>query len=530
MEINKGYSNFLSWLLYRRHDPPGWNQLVRGFVDRAGACLASGRVVCLLDLPARGKARLINPEVSRDEAGRVLEAWHATDPAQREQGVEGWRTVYRGGIFAVLLKGDPLPGEDDGAEGWLPLAGQILEAVLETGSLGETMEAARMEVHGLLQGKERAMQSQKLEAVGQLVVGLTHEINNKLGPILIYTQLAQMDQPGEKLHYQLEVIESNTLAIRDIIESLANFAHPQQQSVTRFSINQSLFSTVKMLKYRFESEGAEYRFDLDQELPQVLADRGQLELVFLNVASNALDALKGREGAELVVASALERGQVVVRFSDNGPGISDEIKARLFEPFFSTKELGHGTGLGLSSAYGIVRAHGGDMRVENREGGCGVTFVVELPILARSEEEEVDARRPVLSLDSDRVYRILLVDDDQPTLNMIRAIFCGTPQLEFDSARDGMQARRLLDQTRFDLVLCDLKMPRLGGRELYNFLLQRDPEAAERIIFMTGDQIGSDTTRFLRDSGVSCLTKPFSVEEISRRIISGLGLHTVGEP
>ncbi len=527
MEKNKGYSGFLSWLLARRHDPPGWNQLVRGFVDRAGACLGSGRAVCLLDLPARGTARLISPELGMEEAGRVLDAWHATDPGQREQGVEGWRPVHRGGIFVVLLKGDPAPGEDDGAEIWLPLAGQILEAVVEAGSLGETMEAARMEVHGLLQGKERAMQSQKLEAVGQLVVGLTHEINNKLGPILIYTQLAQMDEPGKKLKHQLEVIESNTLAIRDIIESLANFAHPQQQSVTRFSINQSLFNTVKMLKYRFESEGAEFRFDLDQDLPQVQADRGQLELAFLNVASNALDSLKGRRGAELVVASSREQGQVVVRFSDNGPGVSDEIKSRLFEPFFSTKELGHGTGLGLSSAYGMVRAHGGDMRVENREGGCGVTFIVELPILARPEEEE---DRPALQLDPDRFYRILLVDDDQPTLNMIRAIFSGIPQLEFNSAPDGVQARRMLDETRFDLVLCDLKMPRLSGPELYQFLQQRDPEAAERIIFMTGDQIGSDTTRFLRDTGVSCLTKPFSVEEISRRIISGLGLHPVGEP
>lgn len=376
--------------------------------------------------------------------------------------------------------------------------------------------------------KERVLESQKLEAVGQLVVGLTHEINNKLGPILIYTQLAQMDEPEGKLARHLEVIEANTLAIKEIIESLANFAYPQEPSLTRYQINRSLFNTVKMLKYRFESEGAVLRFELDQDLPEVHADRGQLELVFLNLASNTLDALRGRKNAELVVRSSVEQGQVVIRFSDTGPGVSDELKSRLFEPFFSTKELGQGTGLGLSAAYGIVRAHGGELRVENRDTGSGVTFAMELPVIA-DLEEPVTGDRPVMTLDPDRRYRILLADDDQPTLNMIQAVFSGVQQLEFTAVSDGVQARRLLETSPpFDLVLCDLKMPHIGGRELYQFLHQHDPEAAGRIIFMTGDQIGPDTTSFLRETGVICLTKPFGVDEISDRIISSLGLSQAG--
>lgn len=377
--------------------------------------------------------------------------------------------------------------------------------------------------------QDREMQSQKLEAVGQLVVGLTHEINNKLGPILIFTQLAQLDKPGKKLSHQLEVIEANTLAIKEIIESLANFAHPQQPSMTRFSINQSLFNTVKMLKFRFESEGADVRFALDEDVPAVYADRGQLELVFFNLASNALDALRGRKNAELVVRTSVEQGQVVLRFSDNGPGVSEEVKSRLFEPFFSTKKLGHGTGLGLSAAYGIVRAHGGAMRVENRADGSGATFTVELPVIADPQDEEADGDLSALTDDPERHHRILLVDDDQPTLNMIRAIFSGVPQLEFTAVQDGAQARRLLDENpTYDLVLCDLKMPLLGGRELYEFFHQRDPEIAGRIIFMTGGHIDRETTRFLRETGAPCLTKPFSVKEISSRIISGLGLKQAG--
>lgn len=524
----QGISDFLTWLLSRRHDPPGWETLVRETVQRAGVCLAAGRAVALLDLPARGPVRLVTQGMDEADARRLLGAWQQAGPGEREQGVEGWLPVYRGGIFVLLLNGTPPPGADDWAEHWLPLAGQALEAVVEAGALGETMETTRLEVNGLLRGKERAMQSQKLEAVGQLVVGLTHEINNKLGPILIYTQLARMDEPDGRLSRQLEVIETNTLAIKEIIESLANFAHPQQQSMSSFSVNQSIYTTVKMLKYRFESEGTDYAFELDEDLPRVRADRGQLELVFLNLAGNALDALRDREGARLLVRSGLEQGQVVVRFTDNGPGVSDEVKERIFEPFFSTKELGHGTGLGLSAAYGIVRAHGGGMRVENNANGPGVTFTVELPIVAAEKADGDGAARPAISLEPGRTCRILLVDDDQPTLNMIRAVFSGVPQLEFTPVSDGEDARRLLDRNRYDLVLCDLKMPRLGGPDLYRFLRQRDPEAAGRIIFMTGDQIGPETTSFLSRTGVSCLTKPFSIDEISERIISGLGLDRAG--
>lgn len=521
-------SDVMAWLLSRRHDPPDWDGLVREMVQRTGACLAPGRSVGLLDLPARGPMRLVAQGVSEAEARRLLGTWQQAGPAEREQGIEGWLPVYRGGIFVLLLKGVSPPGADDGAEHWLPLAGQALEAVVEAGTLGETMEAARIEVNGLLQGKERAMQSQKLEAVGQLVVGLTHEINNKLGPILIYTQLARMDELGDKLARQLEVIETNTLAIKEIIESLANFAHPQQQSMSSFSINQSIYTTVKMLKYRFESEGTEYAFELDEHLPRVQADRGQLELVFLNLAGNALDALREQDGARLLVRSGLEHGQAVIRFTDNGPGVSNEVKERIFEPFFSTKELGQGTGLGLSAAYGIVRAHGGEMRAENNPNGPGVTFTVELPIVSVEKPDEAAGARPAIALEPDRTCRILLVDDDRPTLNMIRAVFSGVPQLEFTPVTDGEAARRLLDLNRYDLVLCDLKMPRLGGPDLYQFLRERDPEAAGRIIFMTGDQIGPETMRFLRRTGVSCLTKPFSIDEISERIISGLGLDRAG--
>jgi DNA-binding response OmpR family regulator len=167
--------------------------------------------------------------------------------------------------------------------------------------------------------------------------------------------------------------------------------------------------------------------------------------------------------------------------------------------------------------------------VENRSDGPGVTFTVELPIISLAGED-VETVRPALQFDPGRTCRILLVDDDQPTLNMIKAIFSGVPQLEFTSADDGVTARRLLEKTDFDLVLCDLKMPRLGGRDLYHLLLERDPEAAGRIIFMTGARIGPQTTRFLEETGVTCLTKPFGVREISSRIIAGLGLEQGEEP
>jgi two-component system NtrC family sensor kinase len=360
-----------------------------------------------------------------------------------------------------------------------------------------------------------------------LTVGLAHEINNKLGPILIYTQLAQMDEPNEKLTRQLEAIESNTLAIKEIIETLANFAHPRAPAVTRFSINSALFNSVKLLKYRFESEGVELRFELDDTLPKIHGDRGQLELVFLDLAANALDAMRGMSNGDLLVSSARDGDRVVIRLADNGPGLPKEATVQLLEPFFSTRGPDAGTGTGLGSAYGAIRAHGGELTLGNREDGPGALAMVTLPLPDPAAEADDDGAG--LPLNPERQYRVLLVDDDQETLNMVRSVFAAVPQVLFSEAVDGDQARRLLGETRFDLVLCDIKLPRGGGRQLHEFITERDPLAAERMVFMTGDRIGAETTAFIEESGVTCLPKPFSVEEVTRTIIHGLGTGTAGE-
>jgi len=376
--------------------------------------------------------------------------------------------------------------------------------------------------------EQRRAQSQKLEAVGQLTVGLAHEINNKLGPILIYTQLAQMDAPNEKLARQLETIESNTLAIKEIIESLANFAHPRPPALLRFTINNALFNAVKLLKYRFESEGVELRFELDDALPPMHGDRGQLELAFLNLASNALDALHDTPNGDLLVSSDRDGDRIVVRFTDNGPGIPGELEARVLEPYFSTRGPEQGTGTGLGSAFGVVQAHGGDLALSNRPDGPGAVATVTLPIVA-PEDDGGDDTGPLFAIDPERRYRILLVDDDQGTLNMVKAVFAAVPQLLFSEAPDGDQARRLLAETRFDLVLCDVKLPPGGGRDVHQFLLSRDPLAAERMVFMTGDRIGAETAAFLEESGVTCLVKPFSVAQVTRLVIDGIRSGTAGE-
>jgi len=377
--------------------------------------------------------------------------------------------------------------------------------------------------------EKREQRSQKLEAVGRLAVGLTHEINNKLGPILIYTQLAQMDQPGEKLARQLEAIEANTLAVKEIIETLANFAWPQAPALTRVHVSRSLFNAVKLLKYRFESEGADVRFQLNEDLPRVRADRGQLELAFLTLTGNALDAIAGQEKAELLVQSTEEEGQAVIRFIDNGPGLSAEAQEKLFDPYFSTKDGEQGTGTGLSSAYGIIRSHGGQLEVGRRADGPGTTFTIRLPIIPGGETDD-ENRRPDLMLDPERTYRILLVDDDQPTLSMIEAVFSGVAQMVFTTATDGDEARMLLEQDNsFDLVVCDLKMPRLDGPELYQALKQTDPAAAGRLVFITGSLTGTGIARFLDETGVACLAKPFTVADITQLILGGLGLRPEGE-
>src|SRR5439155_981737 len=227
----------------------------------------------------------------------------------------------------------------------------------------------------------KLMHAEKMAAIGQLVSGVAHEVNNPLTAILGFSDLL-LDNPElpESVRKDLRVIQQEAQRTKQIVQNLLSVARqvpPQRKPV---QLNSILRRTLQLRAYDFQSHGVEVIEQLDPDLPNVIGDSHQLQQVFLNILNNAYDAVRetGR-AARIEISTATHTGFVQVSFRDNGHGISHS--ERVFDPFFSTKEVGKGTGLGLTICYGIMRGHGGELTCDNNADGKGATFVVRLPVV-----------------------------------------------------------------------------------------------------------------------------------------------------
>jgi signal transduction histidine kinase len=230
----------------------------------------------------------------------------------------------------------------------------------------------------MLQAK--LMHTEKMAAVGQLVSGVAHEVNNPLTAILGFADLLlENPEVPPAARQDLGVIVQEAQRTRVIVQNLLSFARqspPERQPV---QLNGVLRRTLLLRSYDFSSHGVEVVERLQEPMPEIMGDAHQLQQVFLNIINNAYDAVRetGRQG-QIEIETAARDGFAEVVFRDNGDGIQDP--DRIFDPFFTTKEVGKGTGLGLSICYGIVHEHGGDISCRNNVGKPGATFTVRLPI------------------------------------------------------------------------------------------------------------------------------------------------------
>jgi CheY-like chemotaxis protein/anti-sigma regulatory factor (Ser/Thr protein kinase) len=249
--------------------------------------------------------------------------------------------------------------------------------------------------------------------------------------------------------------------------------------------------------------------EIESDLPMPDIDPNQIQQVFVNLINNAAQAIAstGRPGNILVRARRWLDG-VAIDVIDDGPGMSETLAAQVFEPFFTTKAEGEGTGLGLSISQGIVKEHGGRIMLSSEEGS-GSTFTVQLPLSTRSATppEDVGTREPGKRL------RVLVVDDEPHILHYMRATLEAWGHIPV-VAGDGEEALARASREQFDLIISDLRMPRFGGRELYEELTRRNPRMAARLVFSTGDTVRGDTLTFLETLDRPYLHKPFSLAEL----------------
>jgi PAS domain S-box-containing protein len=238
-----------------------------------------------------------------------------------------------------------------------------------------------------VQLQEQLIQSAKLSAIGQMISGVAHELNNPLTTVMGYTQLLLAGKLDEDVKADLQKVYDDALRAQRIVQDLLIFARQKKPERAPTDVNEAIERTLALRSYELTVDNIELIMELEEDLPWTMADAYQLQQVFLNIINNAQQAMsqRGRPGVFTVRSERVGGDTIRVSFSDTGPGIPPQVLPKIFDPFFSTKEVGTGTGLGLSVSHGIIQEHGGRIWAES-EPGSGATFVIELPVISWADE------------------------------------------------------------------------------------------------------------------------------------------------
>ena len=460
-------------------------------------------------------------------------------------------------------------------------SGRVLERLARPVANAQGQPVGWLEIFRQRPGpsQQRIQQTEKMAAIGQLVSGIAHELNNPLTSIMGYTQLllARIPfNPAASLK-----LPQNAAAIREIlndaekirmqadragriVRNLLLFARGGRAERRVVSLNEVVERTLALRSYELKIENIQLELHLQAGLPPCLADPHQLQQVAVNLLVNAEQAILESHAAEQSdTASSTQLGtirirtftlpgaspeRVAIEVSDSGPGVSPEIASRLFDPFFTTKPMGLGTGLGLSIAYGIIHDHGGDIylldasQASSRSAPLGgATFVVELP--ACSEAEIATPLRPDFELHAAAMAEVqdaalafetaaegatrrararILVVEDEPTVAQLISDVLQEDGHVVDIILDSREGLARAGRLRYDLIICDLRMPRIDGRAFYRSLIRSGHHARLRMMFVTGDTLSPRTMEFLSETGLPCLAKPFLVEELKSLVCRAL--------
>jgi signal transduction histidine kinase/ActR/RegA family two-component response regulator len=419
--------------------------------------------------------------------------------------------------------------------------------------------------------RHQLVQREKLAAVGQLVSGVAHELNNPLQGVLGYAELMLANKPAEPEAEELRAIRDNANRAAGIVRNLLTFAGRTTSARGWQQINRVVRDAIAAREAGLQRTGVDLTFDAADRLPLVYIDAARLEDVVNNLIQNAEAAIAARKAGKSLSRMVPERARgeihittqlqheperIFVQVADNGSGLKKEDLTRVFDPFFTTREVGEGPGLGLSVCYGIVREHGGLITARNGEIG-GAVFTIELPVVAESlvaatagataAVPGATTRMPMPAADPRtpmpapayaaqkpveepvappaRRRKALVVDDEESNAALVRRVLASAGY-DVESTTLSRRALVMIERNAYDAVIADVRMPELSGQELYGRACQIRPEMAGRFIFITGDIDGEDTREFLDQSRCSYFMKPFNLDRLTSAVdmLTGSGL------
>ena len=499
-------------------------------VDRLGRFIVANRALGeLLDvaeesLIGRGLVDLVS-----SESGTGIAAALAATAAGSADSVPA--EVWVGARTMRLLL-NPLTGFEDRQHA--PFPGSVPSPAILSGAPPRKAPAEAFAVYftDVTEQKHRETQlaqSVKMQALGQLAGGIAHDFNNLLTAMIGFCDLLLLrSRPGDPAFPDIMQIKQNANRAANLVRQLLAFSRQQNLQPRVLDITDVLTELSDLLR-RLIGENIELEFDHGRDLGLVKADQGQLEQVIINLAVNARDAMP--EGGKLIIRTAnsvqeraVRQGTetmpagsyVLVEVTDTGIGIAADQLARIFEPFFSTKEVGSGTGLGLSTVYGIVKQTGGFVFVDSTPGQ-GTRFSLHLPRCAREHEARLEAADPAVPRDLTGHGTIMLVEDDD-AVRMFSARALRNKGYQVLEARSGEAALKLVRNAmeRVDLVITDVVMPQMDGPAMVHELRAIDPMA--KVIFISGYAEDAFRQRLDSERDIHFLAKPFNLKQLALKV------------
>ena len=364
--------------------------------------------------------------------------------------------------------------------------------------------------------QSQLLQAEKMSAIGQLVGGMAHEINNPLASIRVNMELLLGEAKDPSQLETLTAIKTETDRAAQIVRNLLTYVRGQGSARSVIDLREAVRGALALRRNQLLNHQIQVDVQLPPEPVHVSGNKVNLQQVLMNLLVNAEHAIRTHRGKGcLWVRLTTLDGNAVITVEDDGPGIAPELLSRVFDPFYTTKPEGEGTGLGLSVSAGIVADHHGRIAATERPGG-GARFTVELPLDAGVQRPpaEEQPRSLLTAPDGASRGRILLLDDE-PDIRRSVSRFLTRTGWQVDLADSGEEGLRLLDLGEYAVVLCDLRMPGMSGHEFYRRLQAMGSPAVGRLVFMTGDVLSPEASRFLQEAARPVLSKPFTLNDLT---------------
>ena len=391
--------------------------------------------------------------------------------------------------------------------------------LLHTRQLYLALEAQKRSLEETVRDRTaKLVQSEKVAAMGSLLTGVAHELNNPLTVIVGSAQLLRLfANDPDAVARRVDSIEAAAERCVRIVRNFLSLARQRPPERAEVRLNDVVQGAVELLAYDLRMDNIEVSVDLPDNLPTLSADPHQLHQVLMNLITNAHQAMRHSPQPRWISFTAhhdASRGRVRLEVTDTGPGIAQALQAKVFEPFFTTKPTGEGTGLGLALCRSTIEEHGGTIALDSKPGS-GSRFTIELPVLVRSGTAAGARTPPALPPLSPKA---ILVVDDEPDLAAVLAEVLKRDGHEVGVATNGAMALEMLETHPYDLLVSDVRMPVLDGEGLYLEVERRFPALRGGTIFLTGDVMGHEKQAFLERSGVPTIVKPCNLGELRRLV------------